>query len=260
MSADSSRERPSDALARLDELLADRALVGLSAAEEAELAALLAESGAGVGPELELAAASLDLALASQAQALPAQLRTRLVSAARDLAAVAGERTPVRREARAPAPRGDLFAVAGWLAAAAACVLAVLAWRARAPAAPEPAERRTELLARPDTLRLEWAATELAPGASGDVAWSQALQQGVLRIQGLPANDPEREQFQLWIFDEDQQHPVDGGVFDVSGAEVLIPIDAKLRVARPTLFAVTREKPGGVVVSDQQRIVLVARI
>ena len=46
--------------------------------------------------------------------------------------------------------------------------------------------------------------------------------------------------------------PVDGGVFDVpaGAAEVIVTIDAKLAIARPTAFAVTLEKPGGVVVSD----------
>jgi hypothetical protein len=82
----------------------------------------------------------------------------------------------------------------------------------------------------------------------------------VLRVQGLAANDPAREQYQFWIFDEAQEHPIDGGVFDVTAGETLVLIDAKLRVQKPTLFAVTREKPGGVVVSDQKRIVLVAKM
>ena len=43
-----------------------------------------------------------------------------------------------------------------------------------------------------------------------------------------------------------------------AGADVLVPIDAKLRVQKPKLFAITVEKPGGVVVSDQKRIALVA--
>ena len=44
-----------------------------------------------------------------------------------------------------------------------------------------------------------------------------------------------------------------GGVFDVTDAEEqLIPIQAKLQVVKPVAFAVTIEKPGGVVVSDQE--------
>ena len=44
------------------------------------------------------------------------------------------------------------------------------------------------------------------------------------------------------------------------GDDVLIPIDAKLAVADPKAFAVTVEKPGGVVVSTQDRVVLLAAL
>jgi anti-sigma-K factor RskA len=243
---------------RIEELLADRALVGLSDTEERELADLLTVTGAEPDPGPELAAAALDRALAPVDAGLPAALRERLGAAAREFGAAS---TAARRAQAATATpaRNRLLAWAGWVVAAAACLVAVLTLRAR-PVAPDPEAQRDELLARSDTLRLDWTATELAGGASGDVAWSLALQQGVLRIRDLAANDPAREQYQLWIFDESQEHPIDGGVFDVTAGEVLIPIDAKLRVAKPTLFAVTREKPGGVVVSDQKRIVLVAKI
>ncbi len=84
-----------------------------------------------------------------------------------------------------------------------------------------------------------------------------------MRIEGLSANDPTVSQYQLWIFDEqrDERYPVDGGVFDipVEGMEVLVPIRAAVQVERATLFAVTVERPGGVVVSDRERIVLVAQ-
>jgi len=49
-------------------------------------------------------------------------------------------------------------------------------------------------------------------------------------------------------------------VFDVTGDEVVVAIDAKLRVREPTLFAITIEKPGGVVVSRRERLVLVAAV
>lgn len=59
--------------------------------------------------------------------------------------------------------------------------------------------------------------------------------------------------------------PVDGGVFEINAAradaatgEVIVPVTAKLRVRGPTLFAVTVEKPGGVVVSPRERAALVA--
>ena len=75
-------------------------------------------------------------------------------------------------------------------------------------------------------------------------------------------NDPSQSQYQLWIFDGTREkHPVDGGVFDVNEAgEVVIPIDPKLPVGQPTLFAITVERPGGVVVSDQGRIAMVGKV
>ena len=79
-------------------------------------------------------------------------------------------------------------------------------------------------------------------------------------FEGLPANDPEQGQYQLWIFDADHpaETPVDGGVFDSDGARIRVPIDAKLGVRDPSLFAVTYERPGGVVVSKRDRLVLTA--
>jgi hypothetical protein len=55
---------------------------------------------------------------------------------------------------------------------------------------------------------------------------------------------------------------VDGGVFDVDRetGDVVVPITARLKVVEPTLFAVTIEKPGGVVVSKRERIVVTAAI
>ena len=84
-----------------------------------------------------------------------------------------------------------------------------------------------------------------------------------MRFRGLPANDPTNQQYQLWIFDEnqDEKYPIDGGVFDVNkDGEVIIPIDAKINVKNPKMFAVTKEKPGGVVVSDRTGIVAIAKV
>jgi hypothetical protein len=127
-----------------------------------------------------------------------------------------------------------------------------------------PSQARAELLATAnDATTLAWTATtdEAAKGASGDVVWSASKQQGFMRFAGLAANDPAKLQYQLWIFDKnrDQAFPVDGGVFDVTpNGEVIVPITAKLHVDEPVLFAVTVEKPGGVVVSKRERIVVTA--
>ena len=149
-----------------------------------------------------------------------------------------------------------------WLAAAATVVIAAGAWwLLHGRAAPTLAEARAELLATADTTRLDWKATPEATTASGDVVWSRSAQRGFMRFVGLPPNDPRKTQYQLWIFDRqrDQAFPVDGGVFDVtSTGEVLVPIAAKLRVDDATLFAVTVEQPGGVVVSKREHIVVTA--
>jgi hypothetical protein len=112
---------------------------------------------------------------------------------------------------------------------------------------------------------ISWSSTEdpAASQASGDLVWDDRQQEGYMRFKGLAPNDPDVYQYQLWIFDatRDERHPVDGGVFDVpSGSdEVIVPIRAKLPVGEPVLFAITVEKPGGVVVSDRERIALVAK-
>lgn len=173
----------------------------------------------------------------------------------------------------------------GWLVAAACFALLLASWLSRpkeqaqlplppppsavvpppAPPTPTIAEQRAALLASgKDAVRVDWTATRdaAAAGASGDVVWSNAQQRGYMRFHGLAANDPGQRQFQLWIFDrsQDERFPVDGGVFDIDPAtgDVIVPITAKIRVVKPSLFAVTVEKPGGVVVSKREHIVLTA--
>lgn len=125
-------------------------------------------------------------------------------------------------------------------------------------------EARAELLAsQRDVTTLAWTPTKdpNGAGATGDVVWSASAQRGYMRFVGLKPNDLKRIQYQLWIFDKDrdQAYPVDGGVFDVSSTgEVVVPITARLKVNKPVLFAVTIEKPGGVVVSKRERIVVTA--
>lgn len=84
-----------------------------------------------------------------------------------------------------------------------------------------------------------------------------------MRLASLPVNDPQRQQYQLWIFDTTrpdwEARPIDGGVFDVrAGGEVVVPIDAKLPIGTPALFAITLEPPGGVVVSSREHLLATA--
>lgn len=112
-------------------------------------------------------------------------------------------------------------------------------------------------------LRIPWSDTgdPLSSGIEGEVLWNNEEQRGFMRFEGLAANDPRQQQYQLWIFDRTRPEatPVDGGVFDIQGSgETLVPIRAKIRVGDPFQFAVTLEKPGGVVVSERERIVAAA--
>ena len=175
-------------------------------------------------------------------------------------------------------PRRRSAPVAGWLVASAAMALAVAGWTRRpaevnggaSPTAavldaapPGAVSQREALLALPGTARVDWKITKDEAGAqaSGDVVWHSGVQRGVMRFAGLAPNDPARFQYQLWIFDETRgdEPPIDGGVFDVgANGELLVPFAAKLRVGKAKLFAVTVEKPGGVVVSKRERIVVTA--
>lgn len=130
--------------------------------------------------------------------------------------------------------------------------------------APTLRQQREQLLASDDALQLKWlpSSDPAALVATGDVVWSNERQEGYLTFRKLAANDPTMQQYQLWIIDgqRDPAQPVDGGVFDVQATddEVIVRIDAKLQVYDPQAFAVTIEKPGGVVVSDRARLPLLA--
>lgn len=130
---------------------------------------------------------------------------------------------------------------------------------------PSATQLLAELRADPAVVSVRWAESEdpAARNAEGEVWWDAARQRGVLRIRGLVPNDPRLAQYQLWIVDaeRDARYPVDGGVFDIGrDGEVLVVIDARVPVRRATLFAVTLEVPGGVVVSTRERLVLTAAV
>jgi hypothetical protein len=252
---------------RFLELLADRALDKLTPAEEQELARIEVQSpgrafegsrpssspsAQGSIDEMERAAAAVMLASLPAVENMPAHLLARV----HDQSEMA-----VRREKR----RRDPVRYTGWVAAAACLAFALgsLLMRPRLPSGPSAAQAYAELAAQKETQRLDWSATKdpAATKAGGEVLWNPVTQKGFMRFRGLAMNDKQREQYQLWIFDgtKDDRYPVDGGVFDVGGEDVIVPITAKIAVGKATLFAVTVEKPGGVVVSKRERIVVTAK-
>ncbi|MEM6978551.1 MAG: anti-sigma factor [Planctomycetota bacterium] len=161
-----------------------------------------------------------------------------------------------------------------WCVAVAACVLAMLAisvprrdgsLQIAETQSLSLAEERTRWVQRfPSAVKADWTdgTTPMSVPVSGDVVWDGSSQSGFMRFVGLPVNDPAESQYQLWIVDPQRDdEPIDGGVFNSSSTdEIVIRINAKLNVIEPQAFAITIEKPGGVVVSTQERLPLLARV
>jgi hypothetical protein len=158
-----------------------------------------------------------------------------------------------------------------WLAVAASLFIAAQLWLASdsrkqsMTQVPTAAASRLAMLNDSENLiRVDWSGgkTPFENSVTGDVVWNNANQQGFMRFVGMPPNDPSKEQYQLWIIDpERDSKPIDGGVFDIASVgEVGVPIQAKLKVLKPAAFAITIEQPGGVVVSSQNRLPLLAQV
>jgi hypothetical protein len=231
----------------------------------------------------ELAAAACELAMLAagdgEVAPLPATVRGRIAGEAAAYLPRRGGGVVVPAAAGGAAGRSPLVMSGWWVAACLAVAVAWLGATGRRDAGPRaitvaksPAELRRQLLVEdPDAVTVAWKAGKdpaiaAAEGDLGDVVWSPERQQGFMRIRGLAVNDPTVEQYQLWIFDAERNaaHPVDGGVFDVTAVsddgDVVVPMDPRLPVGKATLFAVTVEKPGGVVVSSRERLPLLAAV
>jgi hypothetical protein len=289
MSEPGPQSQPDEAM--LD-LLIKQVTEGLSPDEQRALDVLDSAVASAHLRDFERAAAAIALAGTVQAERLPEALAERLVRQAEGhfaaAASTAGTQPKVvdLAAARSAAPTAaeprtvSRSGAYGWLAAAACLVLAVLAWNRppqpatpvaaipeppvavpQPPAAPTPAELRAALLAKPGSLKITLGATKdpAAAGVVADVVWDPVTQRGFAHFVGLAPNDPALRQYQLWIFDgsRDKRYPVDGGVFDIpaNATEAVIPIRAALPVLSAKAFAVTVEKPGGVVVSGLAHVV-----
>ena len=264
-----TRRLPSDD--RILDLLADETTVGLADHELAQLDDYFHAHADEDRDGLACAAAAIHLATLPDVSDPPPALMAALASQAaahfaRQAITPSGASHPGGHQ-RAPFSRSSQ----PWkrLAIAALVVIAVGGWwlalsrKSDTTDVPGPIEQLAMLESEArDVVHAPWASDQEGyESVAGEVIWSDSKQCGFMRLSALPVNDPKVAQYQLWIVDPDRdKNPVDGGVFNITDAlhEVLVPIDAKLNVSRPTVFAITLEKPGGVVVSDGPLLVIAA--
>ncbi len=250
---------------RIDQLMVDAATQGLSPQDAATLRdAIDRDPALSLEAEAyELAATAIELALFPVVldESPPATLRDKLMQSATQHQRMADTAGPLRltgsaadrpTKAKFSWTDGRFF---GWYAAAAALIaLGLVLYQ---PQASNQTPTYEQLAALPSTVKADWgfnsdAGDKRFANAKGQVIWNSTQQTGYMKLAGLPINDPTVEQYQLWIVDPARDaEPIDGGVFNITAqGEVIIPIDAKLRSDSPAVFAITIEKPGGVVVSQ----------
>lgn len=265
------------------DLLYDKFVYGLNEEEARELDSLGYDAGEAESIEKTIAVLGL-VGLEAEA-AMPASLQAKLRKAADEnfgsAAGVMPAAVEPERQIVLSGPRPSWFGWLGWAAAAtASIILAVVLFSPKPPdranvATPtpvveeklDPAQKRQRLIdsAQAGMVRAEWGKGNVKEleSVSGDVVWSDEKQEGYMLLRGLAKNDVSKQTYQLWIFDETQSDktPIDGGTFDVnSDGEVVIPIDAKLKAKNPAAFAITIEKPGGVVVSSREKVAALAPV
>ena len=262
------------------DLLYKKAVYGLSEQEERELSELQREAGvADEALSFELTAAAIGTIGADMNAEMPAALRERILADAQTHFATSDDRARVvPAQVVETSSSGSWFGWLGWAFATVALIGLGLNLYLTEPqvvvqgptATPTPTESLTPAQMRQRLISTEQALARgvLGPGKmselkpTGDVVWSDATQTGYIRLSGLPKNDPNKETYQIWIVAENQdpKTPVDGGTFDINAdGEIIIPIDAKVKVQNPQAFAITIEKPGGVVVSKQEKLAALAK-
>ena len=247
---------------RCDELLIDDLLNGLSDMEQSEMEDLGLSVEDGLESYGDVVATFQRLVVDDEA-AMPAALELAIlndVGSGRDAEVVTASAL-TEREAKSTRS----LAWVGWLVAASLGVAVATPLIQSQAVTRSPEVLAASLESAPATMIVEWSRGDdaAATAASGSVMWNNDEQAGVMRLVGLPVNDPSESQYQLWIFDaeKDERYPVDGGVFDITAdGESIVPIVAKLNIKKPTLFAITIEEPGGVVVSSRDRLPLLAKV
>ncbi len=262
------------------DLLSKKALEGLTDEEQEQLDELMLTFG-NVDDSYELAAAAISMVDLKTKEPLPAHLRARVLADGERFIHLSKEPAGQTSYTEPKASSWN-WNWLGWAAAAAAClILALNLWYTPTQTPrdiaknPPPSPVKEELSAAQLRQKLidsgsglvqaKWSAgnDKNIKEIDGDIVWSDAAQAGYMRFRGLPVNDKDKETYQLWIFDEtqDEKTPIDGGTFDIGdNGDVIIPVNAKLKASKPKMFAVTVEKPGGVVVSKREKIAALAKV
>lgn len=264
----------------LFDLLTKKAVFGLDEAEEAQLSNLDNGNADADLLSLEMTAAAISMIDFTVEEAMPAHLVSK-ISANADKWVGEDAWPPAYKDTGEERSSSSWFGWLGWGAAVAAGLVlaaniyftrvqpqqqAVVPTPIETPRALSDAEKREELLrSTAGLIKANWAPGNVKElkDVAGDIVWSDEKQTGYMRFRGLPANDKGKETYQLWIFDktQDKATPIDGGTFDVAAnGEVIIPIDAKLKAVEPGMFAITVEKPGGVVVSKREKVAALATV
>ncbi len=259
---------------RLFDLLAQQAVEGLNAAETNELREL--ENAFPMWKDddsFEIATTAFSLTNLNTSEDLPEHLRTKIIADWEK--SLISEPVEEIQKTFNFEPKRSNWSWLGWAFASVACITLGFNWSTQNVTAPpentptvalNASQLRQRLIdTDKNALQISWSKGNIKDliEVSGDLVWSDIKQAGYMRFKGLPINDKLKETYQLWIFDEtqDEKTPIDGGVFDVnSDGETVVPITAKLKVKNPKLFAVTVEKPGGVVVSKREKIPVLAKI
>ena len=250
-------------LEHLHALLADRALQGADPAEEAALHCLLQHEPTLDAESFDRAAAALDIALQQGHQeAMPAHLLEKLQAlAANKKPEVQTDKPVIQLATTSPIPKANRRSAiatavvwSGWLVAA---VVLLAMWLPSSPKMLSVEQlKQQQALVVPG---VPGPGKDAKPSLTGEFIWDSKTQQGYMKLSGFAVNNPEKSQYQLWIFDDKDfttTTPIDGGVFNITNnKEVLIPIKPNLKVGKPHLFAITIERPGGVMQSKRENLI-----
>lgn len=277
---------------KLLELLSEQVIFGLDENESAELERLKRRYPDWEDDSFETAATVISLSKLPADEELPAHLRDKISMLAEDFFSQKDgitQKNGTTNDVGATPANSEISIIEtepaqafgwnwlGWAVAAVALVaFGISVWFlqnqpteeiAKVPtptATPTPTmnEKLNQLLASNDSIKAKFDAMVFET-FKGDVVWNTAEQKGYIRVSGLPVNDKSKSTYQFWIFDavQGEKTPVSGGTFDIDETgEVIIPINADVKVSDPKAFAVTVEKPGGVVVSKQERVAGIAKV